>query len=40
MTSRQDVTQLLRAWSEGDEAALEQLVPLVEAELHGSHAPT
>jgi RNA polymerase sigma factor (TIGR02999 family) len=33
MTSRQDVTQLLRAWSEGDEAALEQLVPLVEAEL-------
>jgi RNA polymerase sigma factor (TIGR02999 family) len=34
MTSRQDVTQLLRAWSEGDEAALEQLVPLVEAELH------
>jgi RNA polymerase sigma factor (TIGR02999 family) len=34
MRSRQDVTQLLRAWSEGDEAALEQLVPLVEAELH------
>jgi RNA polymerase sigma-70 factor (ECF subfamily) len=34
MTSSQDVTQLLRAWSEGDEAALEQLVPLVEAELH------
>jgi RNA polymerase sigma factor (TIGR02999 family) len=32
MMSRQDVTQLLRAWSEGDEAALEQLVPLVEAE--------
>ena len=28
------MTQLLRAWSEGDEAALEQLVPLVEAELH------
>jgi RNA polymerase sigma-70 factor (ECF subfamily) len=28
------VTQLLRAWSEGDEAALEQLVPLVETELH------
>lgn len=27
------MTQLLRAWSEGDEAALEQLVPLVEAEL-------
>ena len=34
MTSSQDVTQLLRAWSDGDEAALEQLVPLVEAELH------
>ena len=34
MTSSQDVTQLLRAWSEGDEAALEQLVPLVETELH------
>jgi RNA polymerase sigma factor (TIGR02999 family) len=30
----QDVTQLLCAWSEGDEAALEQLVPLVELELH------
>lgn len=28
------VTILLRAWSDGDEAALEQLVPLVEAELH------
>ena len=27
------VTQLLRAWSDGDEAALDQLVPLVEAEL-------
>jgi RNA polymerase sigma factor (TIGR02999 family) len=27
------VTGLLRAWSDGDEAALEQLVPLVEAEL-------
>ena len=34
MKSPQDVTQLLRAWSQGDEAALEQLVPLVEAELH------
>lgn len=34
MTSTQDVTQLLRAWSEGDGAALEQLVPLVETELH------
>jgi RNA polymerase sigma factor (TIGR02999 family) len=27
------VTQLLRAWSEGDESALERLLPLVEAEL-------
>ena len=28
------VTQLLKAWSQGDEAALEQLAPLVEHELH------
>ena len=34
MTSTQDVTHLLRAWSEGDDTALEQLVPLVETELH------
>jgi RNA polymerase sigma-70 factor (ECF subfamily) len=27
------VTELLRAWSDGDERALEQLLPLVEAEL-------
>jgi RNA polymerase sigma factor (TIGR02999 family) len=27
-------TELLRAWSEGDEAALAELVPLVERELH------
>ena len=27
------VTELLRAWSDGDDAALEQLVPLVETEL-------
>jgi len=27
------VTRLLRAWSEGDEAALDQLIPIVEAEL-------
>lgn len=27
------VTELLRAWSGGDDAALEQLVPLMEAEL-------
>lgn len=29
-----EVTQLLRAWGEGDQAALEQLIPLVHAELH------
>lgn len=29
----QDVTQLLAAWSEGDEEALEQLVPIIQAEL-------
>src|SRR6266540_5347271 len=28
------VTELLRAWSDGDDGALEQLTPLVEAELH------
>ena len=28
-----EVTQLLAAWSAGDQAALDQLVPLVEAEL-------
>ena len=33
MTSEQDVTQLLRAWSGGDDKALRELVPLVEAEL-------
>src|SRR4029453_5871428 len=27
------VTELLRAWSNGDDGALEQLVPLVEVEL-------
>jgi RNA polymerase sigma factor (TIGR02999 family) len=27
------VTELLRAWSDGDDGALEQLIPLVEAEL-------
>ncbi len=31
--SPQDVTQLLAAWCEGDEAALEQLVPMIQAEL-------
>jgi RNA polymerase sigma factor (TIGR02999 family) len=29
-----DATGLLRAWSEGDPAALNELVPLVERELH------
>ena len=29
-----ELTQLLRAWSEGDEQALEKLMPLVYAELH------
>jgi RNA polymerase sigma factor (TIGR02999 family) len=32
--SSPQVTQLLQAWSQGDEAALEQLVPLVRSELH------
>ena len=30
-----EVTQLLQAWNAGDRAALEQLIPLVNAELHG-----
>ncbi|MGH9845229.1 MAG: ECF-type sigma factor, partial [Blastocatellia bacterium] len=29
-----EVTQLLLAWSDGDQTALEKLAPLVEAELH------
>ena len=29
-----ETTRLLKAWSEGDEMALERLVPLVDAELH------
>src|SRR6266513_272811 len=29
-----DVTRLLRAWSEGDESALDSLMPLVYADLH------
>ena len=29
----QDITGLLRAWSTGDQAALEKLIPLVETEL-------
>lgn len=33
-SSSHTVTQLLLAWGQGDEGALAQLVPLVEAELH------
>jgi RNA polymerase sigma factor (TIGR02999 family) len=32
--SSHHVTQLLIAWNDGDQSALEQLVPLVHAELH------
>jgi RNA polymerase sigma factor (TIGR02999 family) len=32
-TASSQVTHLLRAWSDGDEQALEQLLPLVDAEL-------
>jgi RNA polymerase sigma-70 factor (ECF subfamily) len=31
--SREAVTELLRAWSDGEDGALDRLVPLVEAEL-------
>jgi RNA polymerase sigma factor (TIGR02999 family) len=34
MASGSDVTQLLVAWSNGDEAAFEELAPLVHRELH------
>ncbi len=33
-SSQHDVTELLRAWSEGDEGALEKLTPLVYDHLH------
>lgn len=33
-TSAQEITQLLRAWNDGDAAALERLTPLVYQELH------
>ena len=33
-STRQEVTQLLGAWSGGDQAALEKLFPLVQPELH------
>jgi RNA polymerase sigma-70 factor, ECF subfamily len=32
--SREEVTQLLRAWGAGDKQALDQLAPVVERELH------
>lgn len=32
--SPHEITQLLRAWSSGDEAALQRLTPLVHEELH------
>src|SRR5574341_1401068 len=32
--STQEITQLLVAWNNGDAAALEQLTPLIHAELH------
>ena len=34
LPSRREITELLQAWHQGDASALEQLVPLVEAELH------
>jgi RNA polymerase sigma factor (TIGR02999 family) len=34
VSSPQEITQLLVAWNSGDENALEQLTPLVHAELH------
>jgi RNA polymerase sigma-70 factor (ECF subfamily) len=34
VSSPHEVTRLMRAWSDGDEAALARLAPLVEAELH------
>ena len=33
-STRQAVTQLLGEWSNGDEGALEKLIPLVHPELH------
>lgn len=34
MTSESDVTQMLQAWRQGDQAAGERLLPIVYAELH------
>lgn len=36
LSSAQDVTRLLKAWSAGDELALQELIPLVYAELRRS----
>ena len=32
--SRHDITELLRAWNNGDQAALDKIIPLVHRELH------
>ena len=34
MPSSHEITQLLAAWSNGDQAATEQLIPLVYKQLH------
>jgi len=34
MTDSNDITELLLAWSDGDQASLERLIPLVKSELH------
>lgn len=34
MASRHEVTESLRQWSQGNQAAFDQLMPLVYAELH------
>ena len=31
-----DVTELLKAWSDGDERALEELIPLVYTQIHST----
>jgi RNA polymerase sigma-70 factor, ECF subfamily len=33
-TSRQQITQMLVEWSNGDQAALDKIVPLIHSELH------
>jgi hypothetical protein len=34
VTSSPDVTRLLAAWGQGDDTALDRLIPIVHAELH------